>query len=84
MTDTTSKTDILIAGGGFAGLSLAIALRQGSGGALSVAVTDPAMNRASGDPRASAIAAGARHLFETIGVWSAIPLAIVGGVAMLV
>ncbi len=72
MTDTTSKTDILIAGGGFAGLSLAIALRQGSDGALSVAVADPAMNRASGDLRASAIAAAARRLFETIGVWSAI------------
>lgn len=72
MTDTTSKTDILIAGGGFAGLSLAIALRQGSDGALSVTVADPAMNRASGDLRASAIAAAARRLFETIGVWSAI------------
>lgn len=78
MTDTT-KTDILIAGGGFAGLSLAIALKQGSGGALSVAVADPAMNRApslasaaASDLRASAIAAAARHLFETLGVWSAI------------
>ena len=72
MIDTTSKTDILIAGGGLAGLSLAIALRQGSGSALSVVVADPAMNRASGDLRASAIAAAARRLFETIGVWSAI------------
>ena len=71
MTDTT-KTDILIAGGGLAGLSLAIALKQGSGGVLSVAVADPAMNRASGDLRASAIAAAARHLFETLGVWPAI------------
>ena len=70
MTDT--KTDILIAGGGLAGLSLAIALKQGSGGVLSVAVADPAMNRASGDLRASAIAAAARHLFETLGVWPAI------------
>ena len=35
-------------------------------------VADPAMNRASGDLRASAIAAAARRLFETIGVWSAI------------
>ncbi|MGD9921300.1 MAG: ubiquinone biosynthesis hydroxylase [Pseudorhodoplanes sp.] len=66
------KIDILIAGGGFAGLSLAIALRQGSGGALSVALADPAMDRASGDPRASAIAAAARRLFETVGVWPAI------------
>ncbi|MFZ5691392.1 MAG: ubiquinone biosynthesis hydroxylase [Pseudomonadota bacterium] len=66
------KIDILIAGGGFAGLALAIALRQGSDGALSVALADPAMDRASSDPRASAIAAAARRLFETIGVWDAI------------
>jgi 2-octaprenyl-6-methoxyphenol hydroxylase len=72
MTEANAKTDILIAGGGFAGLALAIALRQGSGGALSVTLADPAMDRASGDPRASAIAAAARRLFETIGVWNAI------------
>ena len=72
MTEANAKTDILIAGGGFAGLALAIALRQGSDGALSVALADPAMDRASSDPRASAIAAAARRLFETIGVWSAI------------
>jgi 2-octaprenyl-6-methoxyphenol hydroxylase len=72
MTEANAKTDILIAGGGFAGLALAIALRQGSGGALSVALADPAMARGSGDPRASAIAAAARRLFETIGVWPAI------------
>jgi 2-octaprenyl-6-methoxyphenol hydroxylase len=72
MTQANAKTDILIAGGGFAGLALAIALRQGSDGALTVALVDPAMDRASGDPRASAIAAAARRLFETIGVWPAI------------
>jgi 2-octaprenyl-6-methoxyphenol hydroxylase len=72
MTEANAKTDILIAGGGFAGLALAIALRQGSDGALSVALADPAMARGSGDPRASAIAAAARRLFETIGVWPAI------------
>ena len=72
MTQAHSKTDILIAGGGFAGLALAIALRQGSEGALSVALADPALDRASGDPRASAIAAAARRLFETIGVWDSI------------
>ena len=72
MTEANAKTDILIAGGGFAGLALAIALRQGSDGALSVTLADPAMDRASGDPRASAIAAAARRLFETIGVWPAI------------
>jgi 2-octaprenyl-6-methoxyphenol hydroxylase len=72
VTQADGKIDIVIAGGGFAGLALAIALRQGSNGALSVALADPAMDRASGDPRASAIAAAARRLFETIGVWPAI------------
>ena len=72
MTQANAKIDILIAGGGFAGLALAIALRQGSDGALSVTLADPAMDRASGDPRASAIAAAGRRLFETIGVWPAI------------
>ena len=72
MTEMGRKIDILIAGGGFAGLALAIALRQGSDRALSVALADPALDRAAGDPRASAIAAAARRLFETIGVWPAI------------
>jgi 2-octaprenyl-6-methoxyphenol hydroxylase len=69
MTDTNTKTDILIAGGGFAGLALAIALKQGSDGSFAVTVADPALTRAAHDPRASAIAAAARRLFETIGVW---------------
>jgi 2-octaprenyl-6-methoxyphenol hydroxylase len=62
--------DVLIGGAGFAGLSLAIALRQALGPSFSVTVADPAL--ASGqDERASAIAAAARRLFETIGVWHA-------------
>jgi len=72
---TRNDTDILIAGGGFAGLSLAIALRQGLGPAFSVTVADPALGtgqfnkRAAEDERASAIVAAARRLFEAIGVW---------------
>jgi 2-octaprenyl-6-methoxyphenol hydroxylase len=69
---TSARTDIFIAGGGFAGLSLAVALRQGSDGRLSVTVADPALTRAAQDPRATAQPAAARRLFETIGVWSAI------------
>jgi 2-octaprenyl-6-methoxyphenol hydroxylase len=62
--------DVLIGGGGFAGLALAIALRQSLGTRFSVAVADPAFARSGkGDARASAIAAAARRLFETIGVW---------------
>jgi 2-octaprenyl-6-methoxyphenol hydroxylase len=64
------RADVLIGGGGFAGLALAIALRQGLGDSFRVTVADPALGRRhSGDARASAIAAAARRLFETIGVW---------------
>src|SRR5262249_54735967 len=62
------RIDVLIAGGGFAGLSLAIALRQALGPSFAVTVADPALGRE--DARASAIAAAARRMFEAIGVWS--------------
>jgi 2-octaprenyl-6-methoxyphenol hydroxylase len=63
------RADIVIGGGGMAGLALAIALRESLGEAFSVLVADPALERANGDARASAIAAAARRLFETIGAW---------------
>ena len=67
------KTDLVIGGAGFAGLALAIALRQGLGDTFTVTVVDPALAAAnSKDPRASAIAAAARRLFEAIGVWHAV------------
>jgi 2-octaprenyl-6-methoxyphenol hydroxylase len=67
------KTDLLIGGAGFAGLALAIALRQGLGETFAVTVVDPALGAAqSKDPRASAIAAAARRLFEAIEVWDAV------------
>jgi 2-octaprenyl-6-methoxyphenol hydroxylase len=70
MADRSS--DVLIAGGGFAGLALAIALRQGLGPLFRITVADPAFGRPPADARASAIAAAARRLFETIGVWGAV------------
>jgi 2-octaprenyl-6-methoxyphenol hydroxylase len=70
---TDQKTDVLIAGGGFAGLTLAIALRQALGPSFGVTVADPALGVShAGDERASAIVAAARRLFETIGVWEAV------------
>src|SRR6202163_329104 len=67
------KTDLAIGGAGFAGLALAIALRQGLGSPFSVTVIDPALGTAqSKDPRASALAAAARRLFEAIEVWDAV------------
>ena len=71
-TGNSRPVDVLIAGAGFAGLSLAIALRQALGASFKVIVADPALERGGSDPRASAIVAAARRLFETIGVWEAI------------
>ena len=70
---TRSNIDVLVAGGGFAGLTLAIALRQGLGPSFAVTVADPTLGASRGeDERASAIVAAARRLFETIGVWEAV------------
>jgi len=67
------QAEVAIGGAGFAGLALAIALRQGLGDPFTVTVADPALAHArSKDPRASAIAAAARRLFEAIGVWGAV------------
>lgn len=71
--DRAEKRDVVIGGAGFAGLALAIALRQALGGAFTVAVADPALrHETSKDPRATAIAAAACRLFEAIGVWQAV------------
>ena len=65
--------DVLIAGGGFAGLTLAIALRQALGSGFSVALADPTLGRShADDERASAIVTSVRRLFETLGVWQAL------------
>jgi 2-octaprenyl-6-methoxyphenol hydroxylase len=62
---------IVIGGGAFAGLALALALRQGLGADLPIIVADPALaTKPSRDPRATAIVAACRRLFETIGVWN--------------
>lgn len=69
----TTHRSIVICGGAFAGLALALALRQGLGADVPIVVADPALaNRPSRDPRATAIVAACRRLFETIGVWDAV------------
>jgi 2-octaprenyl-6-methoxyphenol hydroxylase len=65
-----AQRSIVICGGAFAGLALALALRQGLGGDVPVIVADPALaTRPSRDPRATAIVAACRRLFEALGVW---------------
>jgi 2-octaprenyl-6-methoxyphenol hydroxylase len=64
------QRSIVICGGAFAGLALALALRQGLGADIPVIVADPALAvRPSRDPRATAIVAACRRLFEALGVW---------------
>src|SRR5471030_1317264 len=66
----SSQRGIVIGGGALAGLALALALRQGLGADIPVIVADPALaTRPSRDPRATAIVAACRRLFEAIGVW---------------
>jgi 2-octaprenyl-6-methoxyphenol hydroxylase len=66
------RFDVLIAGGGFAGFALAIALRQALGENFAVALADPELGQSGGDVRASAIAAAPRRMFEALGVWEAV------------
>ena len=66
----TTQRSIVIGGGAFAGLALALAFRQGLGADIPVIVADPALAmRPSRDPRATAIVAACRRLFEALGVW---------------
>src|SRR4030088_879162 len=65
-----AQRSIVICGGAFAGLALALAVRQGLGAEIPVIVADPALSmRPSRDPRATAIVAACRRLFEALGVW---------------
>src|SRR4051812_622152 len=67
------RAEVVVAGGGFAGLALALALRQALGPSFRIVVADPAFAiDAKPDLRASAIAAAARRMFETLGVWDAV------------
>src|SRR6266567_3194176 len=61
-----AQRSIVIGGGAFA----ALALRQGLGADIPIIVADPALAlRPSRDPRATAIVAACRRLFDAIGVW---------------
>src|SRR5947209_17929792 len=66
----SAQRSIVIGGGAFAGLALAVALRQGLGSDIPIIVADPALaTRPSRDPRATAIVAACRRLFQTVGAW---------------
>jgi 2-octaprenyl-6-methoxyphenol hydroxylase len=65
-----TQTDVLVSGGGFAGLALALALGQAGVG---VTVIEPAAPGAAGsatfDGRVSSIAPDVRRMLEQLGVW---------------
>ena len=60
--------DVAIVGGGPVGLTLALALSKSMSG-LRIALLDRRDFAVPRDERASAIAAGVRRVFETLGVW---------------
>ncbi len=61
--------DVAIAGGGAAGLTMALLLRLLSGGALKVVLIDQSDPALRSGPRTSALAEGPRRMFERLGVW---------------
>jgi 2-octaprenyl-6-methoxyphenol hydroxylase len=64
---------IVIAGGGIAGLSLALALKQALGAAFSVVLADPALaTPVRNDNRAYAVAAAAQAMLQALGIWEAV------------
>ena len=72
MTLSTNQSEIAIAGGGLVGLTLAAAL-AGSDPDLSITIVDPAPSpTGQDDGRASAVAAAARRMLATLGVWPAV------------
>lgn len=62
------RYDVIIVGGGHVGLTLALALGRSAPG-IKLALVDRRPLSAPKDNRASAIAAGVRHIFEALGVW---------------
>ena len=70
-SDTGGSSRIVVAGGGLAGLSLSLALKQALGDSVEVVMCDPALKRdPHGDKRAFAIAAAARRMLEALSVWT--------------
>jgi len=64
------RSDIVISGGGYAGLTLALALAKSLGPEIAISVIDRGEpSPAEHDVRAFAISAGSRHMLEVLGAW---------------
>lgn len=75
MPDPIPCSDILIAGGSYAGLALALALSNASGGELQITLVSPhfpSLDPAISDIRASALSRGSLHLLDHLGLWTAL------------
>ena len=75
MNPRSPLSDIVIAGAGIAGASLALALKQALGSAFSVTLADPALAQAQATTssfRALAIAPDARGFLEGLAIWPAL------------
>src|SRR5262245_445834 len=68
---STERHEVVIAGGGTAGLALAVALADALGEGVRIAVADRGELGAAGpgDARAFALSAGSRRMLATLGVW---------------
>ena len=72
MSELATRADVVIAGGGHVGLSLAVALAQADP-SLTILVADARSGPpGAGDERSSAIAASARRMLEAIGVYDSL------------
>lgn len=65
---TAQRQTVVIAGGGIAGLSLALGLRQALGPGLGVTLADPALALAVDEPRAYAMSVAAMRMFDALGI----------------
>jgi 2-octaprenyl-6-methoxyphenol hydroxylase len=74
--DSADTYDVVIGGGGFAGLVLALALHGAAPGAFRIAIierTPPEKARsAEFDGRTVALTAASKHMFEVMGLWAAL------------
>lgn len=70
---TQPREAIVIAGGGIAGLTLALALKRAMGPSFAITVADPALaGPERADNRAYAVAAAAQAMLQTLRIWDTI------------
>ena len=63
------RSDIVISGGSYAGLTLALALAKTLGPEIAITVIDRQVVPTGRDVRAFAISAGPRHMLDVLGIW---------------